>query len=186
MAQFTLPANSKIKPGLRHGGAEGAKNVKEFAIYRYDPTSGENPRVDTYSVDMDHCAPMVLDALIKIKNEIDPTLTFAVRREGICGSCAMNIDGRTRRVSADRGREGRGEDLSAAAHAGRKGPVPDLTGSTRSTLPKPWSSPTRRRRRVASGSSRRKIKRRSSRPRACCARVARRRARAIGGTRTAS
>jgi succinate dehydrogenase / fumarate reductase iron-sulfur subunit len=94
MAQFTLPANSKIKAGKRHGGADGAKNVKEFAIYRYDPTSGENPRVDTYSVDMDHCAPMVLDALIKIKNEIDPTLTFRRScREGICGSCAMNIDG---------------------------------------------------------------------------------------------
>ncbi len=95
MAHFTLPANSKIKPGKRHGGADGAKNVKEFAIYRYDPTSGENPRVDTYSVDMDHCAPMVLDALIKIKNEIDPTLTFRRScREGICGSCAMNIDGK--------------------------------------------------------------------------------------------
>lgn len=37
---------------------------------------------------------MVLDALIKIKNEIDPTLTFRRScREGICGSCAMNIDG---------------------------------------------------------------------------------------------
>ena len=95
MAQFTLPANSKIKAGKRHGGADGAKNVKEFAIYRYDPTSGENPRVDTYSVDMDHCAPMVLDALIKIKNEVDPTLTFRRScREGICGSCAMNIDGK--------------------------------------------------------------------------------------------
>ena len=38
---------------------------------------------------------MVLDALIKIKNEIDPTLTFRRScREGICGSCAMNVDGR--------------------------------------------------------------------------------------------
>ena len=94
MANFTLPANSKVKPGKNHGGAPGAKNVKQFQIYRYDPTSGENPRVDTYDVDMDHCAPMVLDALIKIKNEIDPTLTFRRScREGICGSCAMNIDG---------------------------------------------------------------------------------------------
>ena len=56
--------------------------------------TGENPRVDTYFVDMDNCGPMVLDALIKIKNEIDPTLTFRRScREGICGSCAMNIDG---------------------------------------------------------------------------------------------
>src|ERR1044072_20010 len=95
MAQFTLPANSKIKPGKRHGGADGGNSVKEFVIYRPAPTSGANPRVDTYSVDMDHCAPMVLDALIKIKNEIDPTLTFRRScREGVCGSCAMNIDGR--------------------------------------------------------------------------------------------
>src|SRR5262245_39494266 len=94
MANFFTPANSKIKPGKSHGGAPGAKNVKQFQIYRYDPTTGENPRVDTYDVDMDNCAPMVLDALIKIKNEIDATLSFRRScREGICGSCAMNIDG---------------------------------------------------------------------------------------------
>src|SRR5687767_2526458 len=94
MAEFTLPANSKIKSGKNHGGANGAKNVKKFAIYRYDPSSGENPRVDSYDVDMDTCAPMVLDALIRIKNEIDPTLTFRRScREGICGSCSMNMGG---------------------------------------------------------------------------------------------
>jgi succinate dehydrogenase / fumarate reductase, iron-sulfur subunit len=66
-------------------------------VYRYDPDSGENPRTDTYEVDLRRCGPMVLDALIKIKNEIDPTLTFRRScREGICGSCAMNIDGPTR------------------------------------------------------------------------------------------
>ena len=71
-----------------------AKNVRKFVVYRYDPDSGENPRIDTYDIDMDKCGPMVLDALIKIKNEIDPTLTFRRScREGICGSCAMNIDG---------------------------------------------------------------------------------------------
>src|SRR5262247_2271933 len=94
MVQLTLPANSKVKPGKDHGGAAGAKNVRKFSIYRYDPTTGENPRLDSYDVDMDNCAPMVLDALIKIKNEIDATLTFRRScREGICGSCAMNIDG---------------------------------------------------------------------------------------------
>jgi succinate dehydrogenase / fumarate reductase iron-sulfur subunit len=94
MAEFSLPANSKVKPGKRHPGAEAAANAKEFAIYRYDPDTGDNPRVDTYRVDMDQCGPMVLDALIKIKNEVDPTLTFRRScREGICGSCAMNIDG---------------------------------------------------------------------------------------------
>jgi succinate dehydrogenase / fumarate reductase, iron-sulfur subunit len=94
MAKFRLPANSRVKPGRKHGGAQGAKNTREFAVYRYDPDSGENPRLDTYTLDMDDCGPMVLDALIKIKNEVDPTLTFRRScREGICGSCSMNIDG---------------------------------------------------------------------------------------------
>ena len=94
MAEFRLPKNSRIRKGKHFAGANGAKNVKQFAVYRYDPDSGENPRVDTYEVDLDSCGPMVLDALIKIKNDIDPTLTFRRScREGICGSCAMNIDG---------------------------------------------------------------------------------------------
>ena len=68
--------------------------MRKFKIYRWNPDDGKNPQVDTYFVDMDNCGPMVLDALIKIKNEIDPTLTFRRScREGICGSCAMNIDG---------------------------------------------------------------------------------------------
>ncbi len=95
MVEFNLPANSKInKNGTRHTAASDAKNVRSFQVYRYDPDSGENPRLDTYEVDMDDCGPMVLDALIKIKSEIDPTITFRRScREGICGSCAMNIDG---------------------------------------------------------------------------------------------
>ncbi|MGH8175700.1 MAG: succinate dehydrogenase iron-sulfur subunit [Steroidobacter sp.] len=94
MAQFRLPANSKIVAGKSFKAASGAKDVRSFRIYRFDPESGENPRVDTYEIDMTECGPMVLDALIKIKNEIDPTLTFRRScREGICGSCAMNIDG---------------------------------------------------------------------------------------------
>ncbi|MGH8187814.1 MAG: 2Fe-2S iron-sulfur cluster-binding protein, partial [Steroidobacteraceae bacterium] len=94
MAQFRLPANSKIRPGKLFKAPAGAKQVRSFKIYRFDPQSGENPRVDTYEVDLASCGPMVLDALIKIKNEIDPTLTFRRScREGICGSCAMNIDG---------------------------------------------------------------------------------------------
>ncbi len=94
MAEFRLPQNSKIKKGKLHPAPKDAKNTREFRVYRWDPDSGENPRVDTYLVDLDSCGPMVLDALIKIKNEIDPTLTFRRScREGICGSCAMNIDG---------------------------------------------------------------------------------------------
>lgn len=94
MAKFRLPANSKIGPGRTYKPPAGAKHVRSFKIYRFDPESGQNPRLDTFEVDVSACGPMVLDALIKIKNEIDPTLTFRRScREGICGSCAMNIDG---------------------------------------------------------------------------------------------
>ena len=95
MAEFTLPANSIVRPNGKHFAAPaGARNTKRVRIYRFDPDSGENPRTDTYDVDMDDCGPMVLDVLIKIKNEMDPTVTFRRScREGICGSCAMNIDG---------------------------------------------------------------------------------------------
>ena len=94
MAEFRLPANSRITEGKHFPAPADAKTVRKFRVYRYDPDGGEQPRVDTYEVDMDRCGPMVLDALIKIKNEIDPSLTFRRScREGICGSCAMNIDG---------------------------------------------------------------------------------------------
>ncbi len=94
MVEFTLPANSKIVGGKTFKAQAGVTNIRGFNIYRFDPDSGENPRLDTFEVDMDKCGTMVLDALIKIKNEIDSTLTFRRScREGICGSCAMNIDG---------------------------------------------------------------------------------------------
>lgn len=95
MVQFTLPKNSKVKAGHKHEAAPGAVKPRRFRVYRWDPESDENPRMDTYSVDLDDCGPMVLDAVIKIKNEVDPTLTFRRScREGICGSCAMTINGR--------------------------------------------------------------------------------------------
>lgn len=95
MAEFTLPKNSKVKSGKKHSVAEGAKRKRTFKIYRWDPETEENPRMDEYTVDLDKCGPMVLDALGYIKNEIDSTLTYRRScREGICGSCSMNIDGR--------------------------------------------------------------------------------------------
>ena len=95
MATFTLPKNSRINPQGREHKAAGATRVQKFRIYRWDPESGENPRYDHFEIDLDDCGPMVLDALIKIKNEIDPTLTFRRScREGICGSCSMNMNGR--------------------------------------------------------------------------------------------
>ena len=96
MAQFRLPANSRYtdRPGRHHAAPAGAARQRQFRVYRYDPESRETPRVDSFDVDLDRCGPMVLDALIKIKNEVDSTLTFRRScREGICGSCAMNIDG---------------------------------------------------------------------------------------------
>lgn len=94
MVEFTLPRNSKVVKGQTYKAPDGTKNIKKFKVYRYDPDQGKNPQLDIYEVDMDSCGPMVLDALIKIKNEIDPTLTFRRScREGVCGSCAMNVDG---------------------------------------------------------------------------------------------
>ena len=94
MVEFTLPKNSRITTGRTWPKPEGATNVRKVQVYRWNPDDGKNPSVDTYFVDMDTCGPMMLDVLIKIKNEIDPTLTFRRScREGICGSCAMNIDG---------------------------------------------------------------------------------------------
>ena len=94
MAEFTLPAHSKFTAGHSHTAPQGASDVRVFQIYRWSPDDDENPRLDSFAVDLDDCGPMVLDALIKIKSEQDSTLTFRRScREGICGSCSMNIDG---------------------------------------------------------------------------------------------
>ena len=94
MVQLTLPKNSKVSEGQTWNRPEHDGDWKEIRVYRWNPDDGKNPRIDTYHIDRKQCGPMVLDALIKIKNEIDPTLTFRRScREGICGSCSMNIDG---------------------------------------------------------------------------------------------
>jgi succinate dehydrogenase / fumarate reductase, iron-sulfur subunit len=94
LAEFRLPRNSRVTKGQKYPAEEG-KRLRTFKIYRYDPDTGANPRYDSYTLDLDKTGPMVLDALIRIKNEVDATLTFRRScREGICGSCAMNMDGR--------------------------------------------------------------------------------------------
>jgi len=94
MVEFNLPKNSVVGTGKTFKAPAGSKRVRNFKIYRWNADDGKNPQSDTYEIDLDECGPMVLDALIKIKNEVDPTLTFRRScREGICGSCAMNIDG---------------------------------------------------------------------------------------------
>lgn len=97
MAEFSLPQNSIVKQG-KHYPLEGdnadSAQIKKIIIYRFDPDSGENPRLDSYEIDLNQTGSMVLDVLLKIKNEIDPTLSFRRScREGICGSCALNING---------------------------------------------------------------------------------------------
>ena len=94
MVEFNLPANSKVGKGKSVNSANGAARAKTFKVYRWNPDDGNNPVVDTFVIDLDRCGPMILDAIIMIKNEVDPTLTFRRScREGVCGSCAMNIDG---------------------------------------------------------------------------------------------
>ena len=94
MVELTLPKNSKVQQGKVWPHHPGAKREREFRIYRWNPDDGKNPQIDTYYVDLDESGPMLLDALIWIKSYIDPTLTFRRScREGVCGSCAMNIDG---------------------------------------------------------------------------------------------
>ena len=96
MVEFALPKNSKInkKGNIYKYEGDDRSNLKKFNIYRYDPETEENPRIDSYEINLNECGPMVLDAVIKIKNEIDSTLTFRRScREGVCGSCAFNVDG---------------------------------------------------------------------------------------------
>jgi succinate dehydrogenase / fumarate reductase, iron-sulfur subunit len=91
---FGQSKSSRITRGKSWPPPHGARRVKAFEIYRFDPDAGNGPRIETFHVDLDECGPMVLDALFFIKNRIDPTLTFRRScREGICGSCSMNIDG---------------------------------------------------------------------------------------------
>jgi len=94
MVELALPANSRVARGQSHAAPEGAKRTKTFKVYRWSPDDDANPRLDSFEIDLDRCGPMVLDALIHIKNDVDSTVTFRRScREGICGSCAMNIDG---------------------------------------------------------------------------------------------
>ena len=96
MAKFALPKNSKVtKEGHKHPAPADAKKPRSFRVYRWSPDDEANPRIDTYEIDLAKCGPMVLDALIHIKNDVDASLTFRRScREGVCGSCAMNIDGK--------------------------------------------------------------------------------------------
>ena len=130
MVQLTLPKGSAPKKGKTWPKPKG-KNVKKFKVYRYSPEEGGNPRWDTYFVDTDQCGPMILDVLIYIKNHIDSTLAFRRScREGVCGSCAMNIGGHNT-IACTRGwDEVAGPHISIAPLPSQpvvKDLIPDLT-----------------------------------------------------------
>src|ERR1700674_6082849 len=94
MTEFRLPANSRVMKGVTYSAPPGTGAVRTLRIYRFNPDAGGNPRLDTFELEARSCGPMVLDALIQIKAAIDSSLTFRRScREGICGSCAMNING---------------------------------------------------------------------------------------------
>ena len=94
MVSISLPQNSKFTKG-NYFKANNPQKLKKINIYRWDPDKNKNPTIDTFEIDLDKCGQMVLDALILIKDQIDSSLTFRRScREGVCGSCSMNIDGR--------------------------------------------------------------------------------------------
>ncbi len=95
MVQLRLPPNSRVMPGKEVSSVSDAEKILTVKVYRWHPDAGENPRLDTFQLDRGQCGAMVLDALIQIKNTLDTTLAFRRScREGVCGSCAMNINGR--------------------------------------------------------------------------------------------
>jgi len=93
MVEFALPKNSVVRHPPRPPSKGG--EFQRVEIYRWNPEAGENPHVDTFDIPKDECGSMILDVLLKIKNELDSSLTFRRScREGVCGSCAMNVSGK--------------------------------------------------------------------------------------------
>jgi succinate dehydrogenase / fumarate reductase iron-sulfur subunit len=130
MAEFRLPAHSRIVKGVTYPAPSGARSVRRLRIYRFNPDAGQNPRLDTFELDTASCGPMVLDALIQLKASADSSLTFRRScREGICGSCAMNINGLNRLACTTHMQDLQGEiRIYPLPHmAVVKDLVPDLT-----------------------------------------------------------
>ena len=95
MSDTQIPVSEKKTGTIKADSPTPEARIKTFHIYRWNPDEPtKKPKMQSYTLDLNKTGPMVLDALIRIKNEVDPTLTFRRScREGICGSCAMNIDG---------------------------------------------------------------------------------------------
>ncbi|TPW07976.1 MAG: succinate dehydrogenase iron-sulfur subunit [Alphaproteobacteria bacterium] len=141
MVELTLPKNSRVQKGEHHAAPQGASRVRNVA-----------------------CGPMVLDVLIHIKNEIDPSLTFRRScREGVCGSCAMNIGGRNTLACTKGVDEIPGKDLTISPLPHMpvvKDLVPDLTNFYKqyaSIEPFMQASPPPEKERIQSEDDRRKL-----------------------------
>jgi succinate dehydrogenase / fumarate reductase iron-sulfur subunit len=94
MASFRLPQNSRIADGASYSLSNYSKRLFKMRIYRWNSDKMANPQLDTFELDRDESGPMVLDALISVKATHDSSLAFRRScREGICGSCSMNING---------------------------------------------------------------------------------------------
>jgi succinate dehydrogenase / fumarate reductase iron-sulfur subunit len=189
MSEFTLPANSKVGEGKHWSLPNKPEHVKAFLIYRWDPAKKANPTMDTFEIDRNHCGPMVLDALVKINDQIDPTLSFRRScREGVCGSCAMNVDGRNTLACLtpiDSLKKGTSRVTPLPHLPVLKDLVVDLTGLfAQYELIEPWlqsDQPPPDRERRQSPEDRAKLDGLGS---ASCASAARPHARATGGIRT--
>ena len=69
-------------------------DIRVINVYRWSGDENTPPQIDRFEIDVKKAGTMVLDILNQIKAELDPSLTFRKScREGVCGSCAMNIDG---------------------------------------------------------------------------------------------
>ena len=144
MVQLALPRGSRIKTGKTWNRPEGKGKWKEFRVYRWNPEDEEEPAFSGYWINLAECGPMVLDGLIKIKNEMNSTLTFRRScREGISGSCAMNIDG-TNTLACTQTTDNIRGDVKRQVHplpplAVIKDLVPDLTHAyAQYALIEPW------------------------------------------------
>ena len=137
MVQLTLPKNSKPAEGKTWKRPAGARNVTAFRIYRWNPDDGANPRIDTYFVDRDDCAPMVLDALIWIKNKIDPTLTLRLAgalKKGLGDAVVVEMPAKM--TSEDFSEYGLAGVPSALLHVGAVHPT-KLAAARQSGIPVP-------------------------------------------------
>jgi len=95
MVEFSLPKNSVVKKEKKIMAHGNDVPIYRVEVYRWQPDNHENPHIDVFELPRDQCGSMVLDVLFKIKNDLDGSLTFRRScREGVCGSCAMNVNGK--------------------------------------------------------------------------------------------